>query len=527
MRITVDKKYLVVPVCYDAGQVKVYFKEDGKLIYDLDICLNPERYDAIYYMDFQRFMGKTFDVEGYPDGMEAFTFTDQPDETGIYEEEARPTVHFTAKKGWINDPNGCVKIGDTYHLYYQHNPVGRGWGNMHWGHAVSKDLVHWVEKDIALFSDETGTMYSGSAYFDRHNATGLGTLENPPMLFFYTAAGGENQISKDRDMKYTQCLAYSLDGGETLIKYDKNPVVPHIVDCNRDPKIIYSLEMGCYYMALYLEGNTYALLTSQNLLDWKEVDRPVMSEDNECPDFYKLPVVDEDDALWILSGAHDRYLVGRLDDEGKFCPIQELSRLQWGNAGYAAQTFSEIRDGRRVKAQWMNMNIPGQYFNCAMNIPTELTLRHEGDRYNLCVQPVRELETLRIRTDSYGGGCVKEGESLSFKTEGKAQDIRLVIKGGQKIDIDFLGQTLHIDNNGCCANVNDNFFPTHPGPQGITLRIISDTLGFEIYAANGEAFAGIGEMADYGKSNFIITAIEGDVEVSTLDISPLENIWKK
>lgn len=525
MTITITKKYLVVPVCYDADPVNVKFKSEGKLVFDLDICLNPDRTDAVYYVDFARFQGMTFDVEGVPAGMADFTLADEADETGIYEEPARPRVHFTAKKGWINDPNGCIKLDDTYHLYYQHNPVGRRWGNMHWGHAVSKDLLHWKELDIAMFPDETGAMYSGSAYYDRENVSGLGTKENPPVLFFYTAAGGANRLSEGKP--YVQCLAYSLDKGKTLIKYDKNPILEHEIAANRDPKIIYSPERNCYYMALYLTENSYGLYTSQNLLDWTKVDQVALWDDSECPDFYPLPVEGEDDTLWVLTGASDRYLVGRLDSEGKFRAVQEASRLHYGDSNYAAQTYSGITDGRRIKIAWYNYDIPGQYFNCAMNIPTELTLRHNGDRYDLCVQPVRELETLHKSTEKFTDRQIKEGASLSFATEGKAQDIKLHICGGTKLEIEYLGKKILLDNYGCYVNVGDHFFPSHISDEGVTLRIVTDVTGMEIFAGNGEAFAGVGFMSDYSKSDFVIRALEGDTEVKSLEISPLADIWNK
>ncbi len=524
MTIVITKKYLAIPVCYGAEQVNVKFKSQGKLVFDLNICLDPNQTDAVYYVDFGRFKGMTFHVEGLPEGMADFSQTDQADDTGIYREEARPRVHFTAKKGWINDPNGCIKLGDTYHLYFQHNPVGRKWGNMHWGHAVSKDLLHWKELDLAMFPDETGAMYSGSAYYDEKNVSGLGTAENPPVLFFYTAAGGANELSEGKP--YTQCLAYSLDQGKTLIKYDKNPILDHEIAANRDPKVIYSPEMDCYYMALYLTENSYGLYTSKNLLDWTKVDQVALWDDSECPDFYSLPVEGEEDRLWVLTGASDRYLVGRLDNQGRFQAVQEASRLHYGDSNYAAQTYSGITDGRRIKIAWYNYDIPGQYFNCAMNVPTELTLRHEGDRYNLCVQPVKELETLRLKTESCQDRRLAAGEELRIATEGKAQDIRLHLCNGTKVELEFLGKKILIDNYGCYVNVGDHFFPSHINEDGVTLRIISDVTGLEIFAGKGEAFAGVGFMSDYSQSDFVIRALEGDTDIRSLEISPLADIWE-
>lgn len=525
MKISITKKYLAIPVCHSAEQVRVLFQSEGKTVFDLDIRLDPEKYDAIYYVDFRRFIGQTFDVAGAPEGMADFGQADEPEYKGIYDEPRRPIAHFTAKMGWINDPNGCIKLGDTYHLYYQHNPCGRWWGNMHWGHTTSKDLMHWEEQDLALFPDDMGTMYSGSAWLDKENVSGLGTKENPAVLFFYTASGGVNAISEGKP--YVQCLAYSLDQGKTLIKYDKNPILGHEVAANRDPIIIYSEEMGCYVMALYLVDNEFALYKSDNLLDWTKTDQITLPDAAECPDFYCLNVEGEDKKYWVLSGAHDAYLVGNLSAEGKFTPVQERIKLHYGNSSYAAQTFSEIDDGRRIKIAWANGDIPGQNFNCAMTTPTELTLKHMGDQYFLCAMPVKELELLYKKTEKLESQAIKEGQSVAFKTEGKANDIKLNIKGGRKIKIDYLGQEINIDNHGCYTNIGDCYMPTYLTEEGAQLRIVSDTHGCEIYCGVGQSFAGVNFVSDYDKSDLVITAVEGDIELNKLEISPLANIWKE
>ncbi len=525
MKISITKKYLMIPVCHGAEQVRVYFKSQGELVFDLDIRLSAEHTDTVYYVDFERFIGKTLDIEGVPEGMADWDQADERDETGIYDEPMRPVAHFSAKQGWINDPNGCIKLGDTYHLYYQHNPCGRLWGNMHWGHATSKDLMHWEEHDIALFPDETGTMYSGSAWLDKDNVTGLGTKENPAVLFFYTAAGGVNSLSDGKP--YIQCLAYSLDGGKTLIKYDKNPVLGHVVAANRDPLINYSEEMGCYIMALYYLDNEFALYKSDNLLDWEKTDQITLPDAAECPDFYKLKVEGEDKSFWVLTGAHDAYLVGELSKEGKFTPVQGGIKLHFGNSSYAAQSYSEIDDGRRIKIAWANGDIPGQHFNCAMTTPTEMTLKKFNDQYYLCTAPVKELELLYKDTFKAEPQAVKEGQSVTFKTEGKASDIKLQIKGGRKIKIHHLGQEYIIDNHGCYAAVAGCFMPAYPSEEGVKLRIVTDTHGCEVYCAEGQSFAGVNFVSNYENTDFTVIAEEGDIEICKLEISPLKNIWKE
>ena len=165
---------------------------------------------------------------------------------------------FPRAAGWLNDPNGLVHYAGTYHMFYQHNPYGTEWGNMHWGHAVSRDLVHWRELPAALYPDAMGTMFTGCAVVDHHNSSGLGDGSQPPIVLVYTAAG---EHARPREF-YTQCLAFSADGGSTWHKYDGNPVLPHQVGQNRDPKVIWHPRSGRWVMALYLEHTAYALYTS-------------------------------------------------------------------------------------------------------------------------------------------------------------------------------------------------------------------------------------------------------------------------
>jgi sucrose-6-phosphate hydrolase SacC (GH32 family) len=153
-----------------------------------------------------------------------------------YHETYRPQFHFSSRTNWLNDPNGLVYAGDEYHLFFQHNPLSVEWGNMTWGHAVSKDLVHWRQLEDAIHPDKLGTVFSGSAVVDWTNSSGFGTAQNPPVIAMYTAAGDTSPESKG--VPFTQCIAYSTDHGTTFTKYAGNPVVPHIQGGNRDPKLV-------------------------------------------------------------------------------------------------------------------------------------------------------------------------------------------------------------------------------------------------------------------------------------------------
>ena len=218
MKIVLEKKYLVVPINSNAVTKKLCFynEKNGeqKLIMDFDCKMDFA--DPTYwgYIDVSKYQGMELEYCSIPSMDFVLTQSDEKKIDNVYHEEFRPMVHYTPQIGWINDPNGLIKYHGTYHMFYQYNPLGIEWGNMHWGHAISRDLFHWQEQDAVLFPDEMGTMFSGSAIEDIRNVSGLQTNENPPILLFYTAAGDCSLLSKGQ--KYTQCLAVSTDGGKTF-----------------------------------------------------------------------------------------------------------------------------------------------------------------------------------------------------------------------------------------------------------------------------------------------------------------------
>ena len=181
--------------------------------------------------------------------------------------QSRPSIHFTPNTGWMNDPNGLIYQNGVYQMFFQHNPFDTKWENMCWGHATSKDLLHWEQTDTALFPDCDGTMFSGSGIV---NERGLLGLPEDAQIYFYTCAGNIGKWSKDK--VFTQKIAYSTDGGKTVYKKD-GFIVENFADGNRDPKVYWHEETGAYYMALYLDKNDFKILRSMDLENWETSDK--------------------------------------------------------------------------------------------------------------------------------------------------------------------------------------------------------------------------------------------------------------
>ena len=288
----------------------------------------------------------------------------------IYHESLRPQFHFTSRTNWLNDPNGLVFYRGQYHLFFQHNPAGINWGNMTWGHAVSPDLLHWKQLDDAIAPDRLGTIFSGSAVIDWNNTSGLQTGQEKPLIAIYTSAGGTSPASNGQP--FTQSIAASNDLGGTFRKYDHNPVLGHIIGGNRDPKVIWHGPTKKWVMALYLDGDQYALFSSPDLKQWTKLCDISRFGSGECPDIFELPIEGlRGKSRWIFWGGNNTYLIGDFDGT-KFVKESGPHRFEFGANYYAAQTYSDIpaADGRRIQIGWMSGGkYPHMPFNQQMSFP--------------------------------------------------------------------------------------------------------------------------------------------------------------
>ena len=335
----------------------------------------------------------------------------------------RPSYHFTPLYGWMNDPNGMVYKDGEYHLYFQYNPYGSKWGNMHWGHAVSKDLVHWEHLDPAIARDPVGHIFSGSSVIDKKNTAGFG---KNAIIAIYT----NNSVNHDE----VQCLAYSNDNGRTFTKYEGNPVLTPFDGLKdfRDPKVFWYEKGKCWYMIVSADKET-RFYKSKNLKKWTYVSafgkgmgqQPCQYE---CPDFFQLPVNgDKKKMKWVMTmninpgcwfgGSATEYFVGDFDGKKFTCPdANEVKWLDWGKDHYATVTFSNTGDrvlGITWMSNWQYANLtPFKQNRGANGLPRELKLYEKNGKYYISENVAPEVYALRKETKDLADASVADAKDL-------------------------------------------------------------------------------------------------------------------
>ncbi len=433
MMLPVAARFLWLPINRNSSVVKLHFLSGGTKFQEIDLPLNPERPEYYAAMDLRKYVGSLVEISGnLPDGMlTELRFHDMQPDTGY---PYRPQIHFTAPSGWINDPNGMVYADGIWHLYHQWNPYGTEWGNMHWGHAVSRDLITWEHKGIVMEPDEFGTAFSGCGWQDHADAAGFG---KDTLLFFYTASGGCNQWSVDAGNQYTQRLAVSTDNGETLQK--KGLILDHIKGGNRDPKVFYHQDSKAYIMVLFLDDYDFAVFRSQDLIHWKESQRFSAPEMRECPDLFELQAENEPgQKKWVFWSADGYYLIG-LFDGYRFLPETEVLTAYDTNMAYAAQTFAGV-ENRVISVAWLRTGNDRGNFRGMMSVPSELSLVKQTDGYRIRFRPVREIRDRLSLCNEY----TSESDGIIIRLSGKPVALKTRWQPGQTKEITAGGKTICI-----------------------------------------------------------------------------------
>lgn len=376
----------------------------------------------------------------------------------------RPQLHFSAPSMWINDPNGLVYVNGTYHLFYQYHPFSTVWGPMHWGHAVSSDLLHWSHRPIALAPDELGTIFSGSAVYDKDNTSGFGALGCAPIVLIYTqnlaGPGGKT------DRAQHQSIAYSLDG-INFIKYEHNPVIPCPQgETNfRDPKVFKNPISGDWCMVLAC-GDHVEFYRSPNLINWKKSGSfgPLSSGSPsegvwECPDIIFFDTEDGQKAVLILSlslpaelgGSRTAYLVGSFDGNTFHHDIKEgIHWLDEGFDNYAGVTFQNTE--KPLLIGWANnwkyaADCPTNDYCGTMTLARQLNLVSTPKGWRLAGMPINLGSLIRnVRLLRSQDVITSEVFGLSLQGNGDGS-IQFENPQGQTLSFGIRGQKLFFDRS--------------------------------------------------------------------------------
>ncbi|MEX2186362.1 MAG: glycoside hydrolase family 32 protein [Pirellulales bacterium] len=525
--IVAERRYLHLPVKNGAAKRVVKIRDGETTVREFEIELadmsSPDA-EADYwaFLDLRPLAGKRLTVEtvlpAESKAFDALKLSDAlPSADKLYSEAQRPQFHFTSRRGWLNDPNGMVYHDGEWHLFYQHNPYGWNWGNMHWGHAVSRDLVHWEELPIALYPKQYGDWaFSGSAVVDKQNTSGFKTGDDEVLVLAYTSTGrGE-------------CIAYSNDRGRTWKEFDGNPVVKHK---GRDPRLLWHEPTKRWVMAVYDEGQGQAIdfYSSADLKKWTfESKTPDFFE---CPDIRELPVDgDKDKTQWILYGADGKYLVG--DFDGKKFSSQGGKHEVWHGDYYAAQTFTNAPNGRCVQIGWgRDVTFPGMPFNQQMTAPVELTLRTTPDGVRLFVEPVAELEKLRDSTATVTAENIElaDGKNFLDRNEGELLDVAATLDVGdaKRIELTLRGAKIVYDAAAGTISCGKHVAKFDLNDGELKLRALVDRGSVELFAGSGRVAVSTAHRPAVGDRSMSLVAKGGSAKIESLEIYELQPTWRE
>lgn len=466
------------------------------------------------------------------------------DEASSYNEKYRPLIHYTPSKNWINDPNGLIYVNGVFHMFYQYNPMGNDWGNMSWGHAISKDLIKWEEQPVALTKDELGDIFSGSAVCDVNNTAGFGA---GTIVAVYTSSGEHQQ----------QSIAYSTDA-TTFTKYDNNPVISNNTEADfRDPKVFW-YESGQYWVMSLAMGAKHEIqfFKSNDLKSWTKLSSfsmPSVIACNrgiwECPDLLKFNYNSQEKWVLIVSvnpggpvlGSGTMYFVGNFDGNSFTADNNDYPLwLDYGMDNYAGVTWSNMPDNRTVLIGWMNNwkyagAVPATPWRSAMTLPRELKLVEYNGKPLLANTVVSEIENIA------GDWIDVIGEELGV--DGPYQ-LRLDINldsdksfslanaSGEYLEfnIDVVNRkliTMRTGKTGAYDFSNEFSVPSIKSPLNtvgntVTLDIFVDQSSVEIFTENGSM-----AQTNLVFPNSIYNMFKCDNENIVAKVRTLQNIWEE
>lgn len=453
--LDVTEDYLLLPIQDDAPEGKICVVKDNEQKGTLmNVRLARERVDSYVPFALSAYKGQhiSIEIQGVPETALCWKELKLSGSFDMANKESfRPVYHHTPAYGWMNDPNGMFYKDGVYHLYFQYNPYGSVWGNMHWGHSTSTDLMHWKFEGCAIVPDAWGAIFSGSCVVDHENTAGFG---KEAVVAFYTSA--KSTPWGDIQM---QSMAYSLDNGKTFTKYEGNPILTSSEKDFRDPKVFWYAP-GKHWVMILAVGQHMEIYSSVNLKEWKkESEFGAMQGAHggvwECPDLVEIPVEGTREKKWVLicnlnpggpfGGSAAQYFVGSFDGK-KFVnesPTQ-TKWMDWGKDNYATVTWNNAPDGRCIALGWMSNwqyanNVPTRQYRSANTLARDLTLYREGQELYLKSTPSVEVKKARGKKVSIPSFRVSEKHEIVnlFEEKQGAYEVEILIQNAGASKIDF------------------------------------------------------------------------------------------
>ena len=563
IKIGKGQTYLNFPITETNKLTRAKILANGKVIDQFTIKLATENPDYWVFFDATPFQGQTLTVEiskSTVAGGGAFSNITQttkvvkkeanedpvkglqivyagskfPGQDSLYKEKIRPQVHFTSQRGWINDPNGLIYYNGQYHMFYQHNPYGWAWGNMHWGHAVSKDMVHWKQLPEAIYPfGERDAAFSGSAVYDPENTSGFRKNGIDPLIAVYTSTGrGE-------------CLKLSYDDGKTFVDYEGNPILKHR---GRDPKVFW-YESGNHWVMVVWDSertkkmstgqdaiiNQHLIYTSTDLKNWTY--QSGVAGFFECPELFSLPIEGKPGQVkWVMYDATGRYMVGDFDGK-KFTIDQHLKKFVYGGEYcYAAQTFNNVPSNKRIQIGWgRGLTHPGMPFNQPQLFASELKLKNTADGLRLCPTPVAEITSLHENPKIFENKLIKANDGLSVAVDGDPIHIIAEIEKGDAtlFGINILGYEIEYNDllgifSTNSKNTKTSYEYVKPDSEIFKIEAIVDKNILEVFINDGEIYyVAPFDIEKTGKVEAYMKGWGGDRKalVKKLEVYQLKSIW--
>jgi fructan beta-fructosidase len=510
----IDKKYLNIPVGNQARMKLFKINVNGVSKREFPVQLAEDSVNYWIFIDVTEFKGQTITLS-CPATKKALDRIYQDDRINgadsLYKENLRPQVHFSVKRGWSNDINGPIYFNNTYHLFWQAFQFGKSWntGYMYWGHATSKDMLHWTEHTPALMLDSLGSPWSGTAVIDKNNTAGWG---KNAMVLYYTAFDLTS-------FKQVQCIAYSTDEGKTFKRYTQNPIIDSNWEMQtndtRDPKVFYYEPTKSWAMVLF-ERDGMSFYTSADMKKWQKQSH--FKGLHECPDFFELPVDgDVNNKKWVLHGGSTDYFIGSFDGK-TFTPETPRMRYATGKSDrdilYAAESFENMPDNRRVQIAWGRVTHPNMPFSQMMLFPTEFTLRTTKDGIKLLANPIREIETLHNSSKKWTDLKANVANEKLADYKSGPYHIRARFTIGQQ-------DSLRLNYNGTEIL---NIAATDCKPGENTMELIIDKTSSEIFINNGEHYI-VEKLSGINKGGLTFSGPKNSISISQLELYEMKSVW--